>query len=81
MSTKGMARGFDASLPVLTLFKIDDYDCVGGLERLVFDIKGAIEKCRMRWKTLSMEKIKELTRLCIVRELTYIENRKGAKAF
>lgn len=54
----------------MTMFGITNYDRCGGLEKLVFDIKKAIDEAKKAWRTLSMDKIKQLTQLCIVRELT-----------
>ena len=60
---------------------IADYDKVGNLDKLVFTMADAIREARFTWKTISMERIKYLTKMVIVRELNSLDGRKDANLY
>ena len=55
--------------PVLTLLEIDDYDEIRMAEKLYVNVRQAMEKCKVMWKTIDTERIKHLIRYCIIREI------------
>ena len=40
-----------------------------------------MEKCMVRWRTVDIDKIKMIIRMCIIREINQIEGRKNAREF
>ena len=58
-----------------------NFDKSGGLDKLMFDMTKSLDTFRLKWKTLDMVKIEEIMRICLVRELQQIEERKDAFAF
>ena len=72
-------REFQAQLTCLTKIGIEDFDRKGGYEKLAFSMTGPLEEFRKDWRTLDMEVIEYLIRICIVRELQSIEERKEAQ--
>lgn len=55
--------------PVLTLLEIDDYDEIKQAERLYVNVRKTMDLCKVTWKTINVERIKELIRFCIIREI------------
>ena len=62
-------RKFEPQLKVMRVLGIDEYDRCGGLDKLIIDMKKALAEFKLKWKTLDMQRIEEIMRLCIVREL------------
>lgn len=48
------------------------------MSKLVFTMREALARFRKSWSTLDKEKIKDVIRLCLARELTCVEERKDA---
>jgi len=57
---------------------VPDYDKVANLDKLVFTIADVIKEAKVQWKTIDLEKMKKITKLCLVRELSMLDNRKDA---
>ena len=57
---------------------IPDYDKVTQLDKMVFTIADLIKDAKFDWKTVDMARIKRIVKLCIVRELNMLDNRKDA---
>ena len=57
---------------------ISDYDKVSNLDKLVFTMADAIREARFTWKTISIDRIKYLTKQVITRELNMLDGRKDA---
>ena len=73
-------RKFEPQLKVMRVLGIDEYDRCGGLDKLIINMQKALAEFKLKWKTLDMQRIEEIMRLCIVRELQMIEERKDASA-
>jgi hypothetical protein len=63
------------------MLEIDDYDEIKLAERLYVNVRKAMVDCKIKWRTIDEEKIKQLIRLCIIREINQIEGRKEAREF
>lgn len=70
-----------STTPVLTLMEIDDYDDIKAHDRLYVNVRKAMEKCKVRWRTVDVERIKSIIRQCIIREINQIEGRKNAREY
>ena len=68
----------EAHLYCLTTIGIRDFDKSGGFEKLTVCMTDALDKFRKDWRTLDMDVIERLIRICLVRELQQIEERKDA---
>jgi|LakMenEpi03Oct11_1017367.scaffolds.fasta_scaffold28424_2 hypothetical protein len=51
------------------MLEIDDYDEIKLAERLYVNVRKAMVDCKIKWRTVDEEKIKQLIRLCIIREI------------
>ena len=51
------------------------------MSRLAFQMREALEKFQKLWQTLDKDKIMQIIRLCLARELTCVEARKDAKEY
>ena len=60
---------------------IPDYDKVTNLDKLIFTIADLIKDAKRDWKTIDLDRIKRLTKLCIVRELNMLDERKDARKY
>ena len=60
---------------------ISDYDKVSNLDKLVFTMADAIREARFTWKTISIDRIKYLTKQVITRELNMLDGRKDAQRY
>lgn len=74
-------RKFKAHLPILQTLGIDNYDSVVSMDKLVFKMREALEKFKKLYQTLDKDKIKQIIRLCIARELQCVEERKDAAEY
>ena len=76
-------RGFKSSNATWMLEKlgIADYDAVQNIEKLVFTIQDAIREAKIQWKTIDLGRIKQITKLVIVRELNMLDGRKDAQKY
>lgn len=60
---------------------IDNYDAVISMDKLVFKMREALLKFQVLWKTLDKEKIYDIIKLCLARELQCVEERKDATEY
>jgi hypothetical protein len=67
--------------PALTLLEIDDYDEIKMAERLYVNVREAMAKLKIQWKTVDEAKIIYLIKYCIVREINMIDGRKNAREY
>ncbi len=67
--------------PVLTLLEIDDYDEIKTHDKLYVNVRKALIKFRIKWRTVDEERIKQIIRYCIIREINQIEGRKCAREY
>ena len=74
-------REFKGNLPIIDTLGITNYDKVSQMSRLVFQMREALEKFQKLWQTLDKDKIMQIIRLCLARELTCVEERKDAKEY
>ena len=74
-------RKFKASLPILETLGIDNYDAVASMDKLVFKMREALQKFQKIWCTLDKDKIYDIIRVCLARELTCVEERKDAAEY
>ena len=49
--------------------------------QLYVNVRRAIDRLKVKWKTVNIERIKELVRMCIVREINMIDERKKSRAY
>lgn len=66
---------------MLTLLEIDDYDETKTHDKLYVNVRKALIKCKVKWRTVDEEKIKQIIRYCIIREINQIEGRKCAREY
>ena len=71
-------RKFKAYLPILETLGIDNYDAVQSMDKLVFKMREAMQKFKKLWQTLDEDKILQIIKYCLARELTIVEERKDA---
>lgn len=74
-------RKFKANLPILETLGIDNYDAVISMDKLVFKMSEALAKFQKLWLTLDKDKIYDIIRLCLARELQCVEERKDAAEY
>lgn len=66
---------------MLTLLEIEDYDETKTHDKLYVNVRKALAKCKVKWRTLDEERIKQIIRYCIIREINQIEGRKCAREY
>ena len=60
---------------------IEKYDAVTSLDKMIFSIADVIKDAKLEWKTITLDRIKTITKLVVVRELNMIDSRKDARQY
>ena len=76
-------RGFKSTKATWMLEKmgIANYDDVQAIDKLVFTVQDAVKEAKFQWRTIDLGRIKQITKLVIVRELNMLDGRKDAQKY